>query len=88
MQKHSMTALEQEAPFRRWLAAHLGLMLKIVRGCVQPQDQDDLFQDVLPQLGSSIPACRGDAKEPPWIWIVPTLYSSFAHRLMRTGRSG
>jgi RNA polymerase sigma-70 factor (ECF subfamily) len=66
-----MTAHEQEAIFRRWLDAHLGLMLKIVRGCAAtPRDQDDLFQDVLLQLWSSIPAFRGDAKETTWIYRV------------------
>jgi hypothetical protein len=33
-----MTAPEQEAVFRCWLDAHLGLMLKIVRGCAALQD--------------------------------------------------
>jgi DNA-directed RNA polymerase specialized sigma24 family protein len=66
----SMTAAEQEAIFRRWLDVHLGLMLKIVRGCAAPQDQDDLFQDVLLQLWSSIPAFRGEAKETTWIYRV------------------
>ena len=70
MQKHSMSAQEQEAIFRRWLDAHLGLILKIIRGCAVPQDQDDLFQDVLLQLWSSIPAFRGDAKETTWIYRV------------------
>jgi DNA-directed RNA polymerase specialized sigma24 family protein len=43
-----MTAQEQETIFRRWLDQHLGLMLKVVRGCAAaPQDQDDLFQEVL-----------------------------------------
>jgi RNA polymerase sigma-70 factor (ECF subfamily) len=65
-----MSAHEQEAIFRRWLDAHLGLMLKIVRGCAEAQDQDDLFQDVLLQLWSSIPAFRGDAKETTWIYRV------------------
>jgi RNA polymerase sigma-70 factor (ECF subfamily) len=71
MQKHSMTAQQQEAIFRRWLDAHLGLMLKVVRGCAAaPQDQDDLFQDVLLQVWSSIPAFRGEAKETTWIYRV------------------
>src|SRR5208282_3051337 len=71
MQKHSMTAQEQENIFRRWLDAHLGLMLKVVRGCAAaPQDQDDLFQEILLQLWSSIPAFRGDAKESTWIYRV------------------
>lgn len=65
-----MTAPEQEALFRRWLDAHLGLMLKIVRGCAAPSDQDDLFQDVLLQLWTSIPAFRGEAKETTWIYRV------------------
>ena len=66
-----MSALERETIFRRWLDAHLGLMLKIVRGCAAtPQDQDDLFQDVLLQVWSSIPAFRGEAKETTWIYRV------------------
>jgi RNA polymerase sigma-70 factor (ECF subfamily) len=66
-----MTASEQEAIFRRWLDAHLGLMLKVVRGCAAaPPDQDDLFQDVLLQVWSSIPAFRGVAKETTWIYRV------------------
>ncbi len=66
-----MTAPEQEIIFRRWLEVHLGLMLKVVRGCAAaPQDQDDLFQDVLLQLWQSIPAFRGEAKETTWIYRV------------------
>jgi RNA polymerase sigma-70 factor (ECF subfamily) len=66
-----MTAQEQEAIFRRWLDAHLGLILKVVRGCAAaPHDQDDLFQDVLLQIWSSIPAFRGEAKETTWIYRV------------------
>ena len=66
-----MTVQEQEAIFRRWLNEHLELMLKVVRGCAAvPQDQDDLFQDVLLQVWSSIPAFRGEAKETTWIYRV------------------
>jgi RNA polymerase sigma-70 factor (ECF subfamily) len=66
-----MTAQEQEAIFRRWLDAHLGLMLKVVRACAAgQQDQDDLFQDVLLQIWLSIPAFRGEAKETTWIYRV------------------
>jgi RNA polymerase sigma-70 factor (ECF subfamily) len=46
-------------------------MLKIVRGCTAaPQDQEDLFQDVLLQVWSSIPAFRGEAKATTWIYRV------------------
>jgi RNA polymerase sigma-70 factor (ECF subfamily) len=66
-----MTAQQQEAIFRGWLDAHIGLMLKVVRGCAAaPPDQDDLFQEVLLQLWSSIPAFRGEAKATTWIYRV------------------
>jgi len=66
-----MNAQEQETLFRRWLDEHLGLMLKVVRGCATaPQDQDDLLQDILLQIWSSIPAFRGEAKETTWIYRV------------------
>ena len=66
-----MTAHEQETIFRQWLDAHLGLMLKVVRGCAAaPADQDDLFQDVCLQLWQSIPAFRGEARETTWIYRV------------------
>ncbi len=66
-----MNAQEQETTFRRWLDEHLGLMLKVVRGCAMaPQDQDDLLQDILLQIWSSIPSFRGEAKETTWIYRV------------------
>ena len=66
-----MTAQEQETIFRRWLEAHLGLMLKVVRACVaDPSDQDDLFQEVLLQIWLSIPVFRGESKETTWIYRV------------------
>jgi RNA polymerase sigma-70 factor (ECF subfamily) len=66
-----MTAQERETIFRRWLAAHLGLILKVVRGCAAtPQDQDDLFQDVCLQIWQSILAFRGEATETTWIYRV------------------
>ena len=46
-------------------------MLKVVHGCATaPPDQDDLFQDILLQLWSSIPSFRGEAKETTWIYRV------------------
>ena len=66
-----MTARQQEAIFRRWLEQHISLMLKVVRGCAaSPEDQDDLFQEVLLQIWSSIPAFRGEARETTWIYRV------------------
>jgi len=88
MQKHSVTAHEQEAVFRRWLHEHIGLMLKVVRGCAAPQDQDDLFQDVLVQVWSSIPAFRGEAKETTWIYRVAFNTALAWRRVQRRRREG
>ncbi|HEX3625325.1 MAG TPA: RNA polymerase sigma factor [Verrucomicrobiae bacterium] len=71
MDSESKIGGDREGIFRQWLDRHIGLILKIVRGyAVTPQDQDDLFQDILLQLWSSIPAFRGDAKETTWIYRV------------------
>jgi len=84
-----MTAQEQETIFRRWLDAHLGLILKVVRGCAaSPQDQDDLFQDVLLQIWSSIPAFRGEAKETTWIYRVAFNTALAWRRVERRRRQG
>jgi RNA polymerase sigma-70 factor, ECF subfamily len=66
-----MNAEEQETIFRRWLNDHLGLMLKLVRaGAATPEDQDDLFQEVLVNVWSSIRVFRGEARETTWIYRV------------------
>src|SRR5882724_6861020 len=89
MQTHSMTAQQKEAIFRRWLDKHIGLMLKVVRGCAaSPQDQDDLFQDVLLQLWSSIPAFRGEARETTWIYRVAFNTALAWRRVERRRREG
>jgi RNA polymerase sigma-70 factor (ECF subfamily) len=84
-----MTAQEQETIFRRWLDAHLGLMLKVVRGCAAaPQDQDDLFQEVLLNIWSSIRAFRGEAKETTWIYRVAFNTALAWRRVERRRREG
>src|ERR1022692_1553446 len=89
MQTHSMTAQEQEAIFRRWLDEHVGLMLKVVRGCAAaPQDQDDLFQEVLLNVWSSIRAFRGEAKETTWIYRVAFNTALAWRRVERRRREG
>lgn len=46
-------------------------MLKVVRACTEvPEDRDDLFQEILLQLWSSMPAFRGEARETTWIYRV------------------
>jgi RNA polymerase sigma-70 factor (ECF subfamily) len=83
-----MTPCEQEAIFRRWFDQHLGLILKVVRGCAAPQDQDDLFQDVLVQVWSSIPAFRGEAQETTWIYRVAFNTALAWRRVQRRRRDG
>jgi len=84
-----MTAQEQEAIFRRWLEAHIGLILKVVRGCTAtPQDQDDLLQDVLLHTWSSIPSFRGEAKESTWIYRVAFNTALAWRRVERRRREG
>lgn len=71
MHSDSKTAGGRETVFRQWLDRHIGLILKVVRGCAPAtEDQDDLFQDVLLQLWLSIPSFRGEAKETTWIYRV------------------
>lgn len=66
-----MTEEDQAALFQRWIRDHLGLVIKIVRSfAAKPEDQDDLLQDVLVNLWSSIPRFRGDSKETTWIYRV------------------
>ena len=66
-----MAAEAQEQLFRRWLAEHAGLMWKVVRAfAATQQDQEDLLQEILLQLWSSLPAFRGEAKESTWIYRV------------------
>ena len=84
-----MTADEQEAIFRRWLDEHVGLMVKVVRGCAStPQDQDDLLQDILLQIWSSIPSFRGEAKETTWIYRVAFNTALAWRRAERRRREG
>ena len=66
-----MTTDEQEAIFQCWIANHLGLIIKVVRSFAPDlADQDDLLQDVLINLWSSIVGFRGDSKETTWIYRV------------------
>jgi RNA polymerase sigma-70 factor (ECF subfamily) len=66
-----MLADEQERQFRQWLGEHKNLMFKVVRAyAASPQDQDDLFQEILLHLWSSIPGFNGQAKETTWIYKV------------------
>lgn len=73
-----MLASEHDRLFKRWLGEHKGLMFKVVRAyAASPEDQDDLFQEILLQVWSSIPAFRGHAKVSTWVYRV-ALNTAFA----------
>ena len=61
----------QEKLFKQWLGEYDKLVFKVVRAyAVSPQDQDDLFQDILLQLWNSVPAFEGNASETTWVYRV------------------
>ncbi len=69
---------EQERLFKQWLSEHKGLMFRVVRAyAASREDQDDLFQEILLQVWSSIPAFRGKARVSTWIYRV-ALNTAFA----------
>jgi RNA polymerase sigma-70 factor (ECF subfamily) len=62
---------KQEQLFKVWLGRYKNLIYKVVNTyTTAPEDQNDLFQEVLLQLWSSIPSFQGDAKETTWIYRV------------------
>lgn len=66
-----MVADERQTIFKKWLGEHQGLIFKVVRAYAgTPEDQDDLFQEILLQLWSSIPGFRGEAKVSTWVYRV------------------
>ncbi len=70
--------------FRQWLTNHKGLLFKVVRAYADaPEDQEDLFQEILFQLWRSMPAFEGRAKETTWIYRV-ALNTALAWRRVET----
>lgn len=66
-----MLADKQEKLFKQWVGEYKKLMFKVVKAyAASPQDQDDLFQEILLQLWSSIQIFQGQAKETTWIYRV------------------
>jgi RNA polymerase sigma-70 factor (ECF subfamily) len=60
-----------ETTFKQWLGEHQGLIFKVIRAyAATADDQDDLFQEILLQLWSSIPNFQGKAKVSTWIYRV------------------
>ena len=67
----SLMAIEQEKTFKEWLGEYKQLIFKVVRVyAVNREDADDLFQEILLGLWSSIPRYENRAKEATWIYRV------------------
>jgi len=81
-----MLADKREELFGQWLAEHKVLVFKIAKAyAASPQDQDDLFQEILLQLWSSIPAFEGRSKETTWIYRV-ALNTALVWRRTESGK--
>lgn len=66
-----MVADKWETTFKQWLGEHQGLIFKVIRAyAATPEDQDDLFQEILLQLWCSIPGFRGKAAVSTWVYRV------------------
>lgn len=62
---------KQEKIFKQWFDEYKKLIFKVVKAYADlPQDKDDLFQEILLQIWSSIPSFQGCAKETTWIYRV------------------
>ncbi len=62
---------KQEKIFKQWFDEYKKLTFKVVKTYADlPQDRDDLFQEILLQIWSSIPSFQGGAKETTWIYRV------------------
>jgi len=59
---------EDERIFREWLDKHANVVWKIVRTfAVSSHDRDDLFQDTLVNLWSSVRRFRQESSSTTWV---------------------
>src|SRR5688500_16510003 len=62
---------ERDRIFGDWLAAHKGILFKVVRAyAFEHADQQDLFQEVAIQIWRSVDAYRGDSSVPTWMYRI------------------
>jgi len=66
-----MLADEQEIIFKQWFCEYKAIVFKVARAYAdKPNDQDDLFQEILLQLWKSVSRFGGKAKTSTWIYRV------------------
>lgn len=56
--------------FREWMAAHLGVLMRIARSFADPADQPDLLQELMLAVWKAAPSFRGDAQAATFIHRV------------------
>lgn len=62
---------DSESRFRAWLEKFRPLLAKVVRGFARsPQDEQELFQDVLVQLWQSAGRFNGQCADSTWVYRV------------------
>jgi RNA polymerase sigma-70 factor (ECF subfamily) len=62
---------EQDRIFNEWLAAHRGILFKVVHAyAFEHADRQDLFQEIVIQIWRSVPAFRGESSVPTWMYRV------------------
>lgn len=81
-----MNEAEAKSIFEDWLQEHGGLILKVARAYTNSaEDREDLVQEILVQLWSSLPRFAGRSKPSTWIYRV-ALNTALAHRRSDTRR--
>ncbi len=84
-----MLAGKQENLFKQWIEEHKGVILKVVRAnAANPEDQNDLFQEIAFQVWLSIPAFQKRAKVSTWIYRVALNTSLVWHRAQKKNCHG
>lgn len=79
-----MLAGNQEELFEQWIEDHKGVLLKVVRSnAADPEDQNDLFQEIAFQVWQSIPSFQERAKVSTWIYRVALNTAMLWHRAQK-----
>lgn len=64
-------ASDPETLFKAWLGEHRGIIVKVTRSFAgSPSDADDLQQELMLQIWTSLPSYGGQAKPSTWLYRV------------------
>lgn len=87
--KHHHSLNLKEATFTQLIKDHEGIIYKISRAyCDRPEDQKDLYQDIVLQLWKGFDGFRGDSKVSTWMYRVALNTSfSFLRKEKRKGHA-